>query len=199
MDIVHDWELERYGKFDTQVQNGWSTIENKGHSVKILASRKFLISSESTVLESFSLFNPTTWLKCYQKGDSLLLLHRVKDLSRKFRLKFKATVRKSSLEICDEVAQVLRQYLTVAKLDAHCQQSQPMELEPTQCLTGQVSQDVFAQAVLGKKYSLPSAYAACNYPTEGLETLVRLCIIDPNFPSFVAEVEKIMESVTANK
>lgn len=55
----------------------------------------------------------------------------------------------------------------------------------------------FYQTVLGlNKMKLPAAYTACNYPTEELDTLVRLCLIDSNFPTFVSEVEKVVNNMT---
>ena len=53
------------------------------------------------------------------------------------------------------------------------------------------------QSVLGlDKMRLPTAYAACNYPTDELDTLVRLCLIDPNFSTFVSQVDKILNNIT---
>ena len=53
------------------------------------------------------------------------------------------------------------------------------------------------QSVLGvDKMRLPTAYTACNYPTDELDTLVRLCLIDPNFSTFVSQVDKILNNIT---
>ena len=53
------------------------------------------------------------------------------------------------------------------------------------------------QSVLGvDRMRLPAAYAACNYPTDELDTLVRLCLIDPNFSTFVSQVDKILNNIT---
>ena len=52
------------------------------------------------------------------------------------------------MDICDEVVNVLRQYMIVSKVDEQVQvaESQPMEQDiPVQCLSGQVSQAEVAQ------------------------------------------------------
>lgn len=50
MEIAHEWELERYGRFDSKVHNGWTIVDDQNHSLKILTSRNLVISSRSTVL-----------------------------------------------------------------------------------------------------------------------------------------------------
>ena len=50
MDILYEWELERYGKLDTQVHKGWSILLDKGHTLKILSSRKLVLSSKVEIL-----------------------------------------------------------------------------------------------------------------------------------------------------
>jgi len=52
------------------------------------------------------------------------------------------------------------------------------------------------QAIFGPKDSLPIAYSSTNYPTgDELDSLVRLCLIDPNFPAFVEEIETAVQTI----
>lgn len=54
MDIYHEWELEKYGKFDGNTQTGWIAYEQPESkpTFKILSSCKVVICSNNTVLVS---------------------------------------------------------------------------------------------------------------------------------------------------
>ncbi len=54
----------------------------------------------------------------------------------------------------------------------------------------------FFQVVQTGGKSLGVAYGATNFPTEHLESFIRLCLTDANFPSFVEAVESELKSIT---
>ena len=46
---------------------------------------------------------------------------------------------------------------------------------------------------------LPLAYQKCEMPTPELDTAIRLCLADSNFPQFVKEVEESMNKIISKK
>ena len=46
---------------------------------------------------------------------------------------------------------------------------------------------------------MPLAYQKCAMPTQELDTAIRLCLADPNFPQFVKEVDESMKKIMNEK
>lgn len=52
MDVIHEWRVDRFGKLDWQPKSGWVVNENPALSMKILSSRKLVISSSNVIMVS---------------------------------------------------------------------------------------------------------------------------------------------------
>lgn len=61
MDVIHEWKIDRFGKLDWQSKSGWVVNETPDMSLKILSSRKLVISSSNVIVVSIIII---PWSSC---------------------------------------------------------------------------------------------------------------------------------------
>ncbi|KAL5013118.1 hypothetical protein ScPMuIL_007388 [Solemya velum] len=125
------------------------------------------------------------------KGDSLLVLYRLKGDTRRFRIKFSDTPDKSSsahARICFEILSKL----FPIKMSVEENKSGVVADIPCLTLEGNASLGDIGKVLssnVGAK--LPLAYHQhTSLPTEHIGTFLKLCLSDVNFPAFVEAVDK---------
>ncbi|XP_065114075.1 meiotic recombination protein REC114 [Paramisgurnus dabryanus] len=195
----------------------WKIFESSESSgqldFSILASAHLLISQGQELLEGFSLLDAQSFLKVQHKSDSLLFSITVKGESRLIRLQFDGRTRAVAARFCEEAVERLQDYLPVeehmttrsaaestpTEPGASTQETQAPEDEPRAAPALPIealSIKQLAQYFLGEReLSLPMAYHQSTLPPKDLEALLRLCLLDSDFPAFVEEVEKKLKEI----
>ena len=62
MDVIHEWKIDRFGKLDWQPKSGWVVNETPDMSLKILSSRKLVISSSDVIVVSIIIIPWSSWI-----------------------------------------------------------------------------------------------------------------------------------------
>ena len=62
MDVIHEWKIDRFGKLDWQPKSGWVVNETPDMSLKILSSRKLVISSSNVIVVSIIIIPWSSWI-----------------------------------------------------------------------------------------------------------------------------------------
>ncbi|KAI0242972.1 meiotic recombination protein REC114 [Lamellibrachia satsuma] len=214
---ARNWKVEKYARF---VSRGHPTAQDADSVMKDDAQWKFyeglstqeitlsiiedshlVLTVGDTIHENHSLWNARSWMKGISKGDSMLFVYKVKNESRRFRVKFAASSHSSGTEQCSWCVALLQHHFHVKKmnLDGSTDDTSMQEAggssEPTKVLDGTVTISKLTQVMSGQlKAALPVAYTHTNIPQEDLGNFIRLCLSDSNFPAFVGEVEKELTS-----
>ncbi|XP_060734724.1 meiotic recombination protein REC114 isoform X2 [Tachysurus vachellii] len=190
------WKLKRYGRFLPKAKNvggssSWKVFESnesKGTlELTILESGHLLVSQAQELLEGFSLLNAQSFLKIQQKSDSLLFYFTLKEESRMIRVQFEGSSRSEAVDLCRKAVERLNEYLPVGT------QEQPGPSSATHTTGISIQQQ---QYFLGESgLSMPLAYHHFTLPPGDTEALLRLCLLDSGFPSFVEEVENKLKAL----
>ncbi|XP_048727041.1 meiotic recombination protein REC114-like [Ostrea edulis] len=189
------WKIQRYARQKTVHKEGdnieWDDYDDKQSPIDLRIQRGNLtLTQGKTVRESYNLPSSSQTLRAVSKGDTLLVVCRLKTSTHRFRVKF--TEGKNS---CEECAQQLSTFFPVKTLLIGTDTSQPGVLEnqcERQLLQGEITLSNMAEAVSGSEFvRLPAAYDRVG-SMDGvqLNTLIKFCLSDPKFPAFVEDVEK---------
>ncbi|KAI7802616.1 meiotic recombination protein REC114 [Triplophysa rosa] len=197
----------------------WKIFDSSDSAEKlelnILDSAHLLVSQGQELLEGFSLLNSQSFLKVQHKSDSLLFNITVKGESRLIRLQFDGSSRAEAADFCAEAVERLKDHVRVqehmttrssaAKSTPEQPGPSPQEPQTPQDDEPQAAPDLsmeslsikqLSQYFLGEsKMSLPVAYHQSTLPPGDMEQLLRLCLLDSSFPSFVEEVEKKLREI----
>ncbi|XP_071854606.1 meiotic recombination protein REC114-like isoform X2 [Apostichopus japonicus] len=199
------WSLKRYARFmldrrsfvarkdsDEQVQNGvWK--------------------------ENLLLTNSKDKFKILIKGDSMLFAVKLKNDVRRFRIMFAESESKSvsAEHFCIECTTAVRKHcpVRVVKQDGRTEhdsdtvtsQSSALDAAPSsqQDIEGEVSLSKMVELLTsGDLTRLPCAYQGdlCTAPStiekDSLGRLVKWCLLDPEFPAFVQQVETQFKKIS---
>ncbi|XP_013779644.1 uncharacterized protein LOC106464078 isoform X2 [Limulus polyphemus] len=155
-----------------------------------------VISKGSTLHETVSLFNGKYWLRGVVKGDSMLIVNKLKIESRRFRVQFYSDIGRSAIEQCEDCVKILSNHIPF-KYNLLSPFSQPPSIKPqvhAKKILGEVTASLMIQAVT-KETELPRAYQHTNIPVNQIKSLLFLCLCDPNFPAFVRQVQKALHEI----
>ncbi|XP_022247447.1 uncharacterized protein LOC106464078 isoform X1 [Limulus polyphemus] len=147
-------------------------------------------------LETVSLFNGKYWLRGVVKGDSMLIVNKLKIESRRFRVQFYSDIGRSAIEQCEDCVKILSNHIPF-KYNLLSPFSQPPSIKPqvhAKKILGEVTASLMIQAVT-KETELPRAYQHTNIPVNQIKSLLFLCLCDPNFPAFVRQVQKALHEI----
>ncbi|XP_027015170.1 meiotic recombination protein REC114 [Tachysurus fulvidraco] len=214
------WKLKRYGRFLPKAKNvggssSWKVFESsesKGTlELTILESGHLLVSQAQELLEGFSLLNAQSFLKIQQKSDSLLFYFTLKEESRMIRVQFEGSSRSEAVDLCRKAVERLNEYLPVGTQEQPGPSSAThtagisIQQQQTPVAAPQEIRDVtqeslsikqLSQYFLGESgLSMPLAYHHFTLPPGDTEALLRLCLLDSGFPSFVEEVENKLKAL----
>ncbi|XP_046362913.2 meiotic recombination protein REC114-like [Haliotis rufescens] len=211
------WKIEKYARYLTTPsapgKGQWQQYDdNDGDLVLTLTDSSHLVLCRSTtVMESHSLVTARAWMRGMTKRDSMLLMYKVANETRRFRLKFYGCDGRTAEKQCAVCAEKLSKFFPV-KMDS--QTTKSMEITSTnekskdavspqrtqvELIQGEVTLGKMAQVVSGHlKARLPVAYQHCDFPPEEIKTVIRLCLTDPSFPAFVQQVDTQLQKLIAD-
>ncbi|CAL1538741.1 unnamed protein product [Lymnaea stagnalis] len=137
------------------------------------------------------------------RTDSLLFLYKIKNETRRFRVRFCQQNDASGIKICEDVIRVLSSFITIKMSTMENKQNVEDSVKNNKesslgmnnagatsniNITGEITIGVMAKAVLNK-HQLPLAYYQCQPDPETISVFLRTCLADPTFPKFVEAVE----------
>lgn len=174
-----------------------------------------IIRQGGEVFESFTLLQAAKWCKVIARNESMLFFYKNKDSVRRFRIKFTSLSNTiSSTQNCIDFVNALQPFVHVEVTDDAKSAQTNSTLESSQILSqtqsqfnanvsstitksdsslGKLSVAGVARSVISNDTSsLPSYFQSGNLHVEDSSAaiLIKTCILDPNFPSFVDEVER---------
>ena len=194
------WKLERYAK---QVKDWVHTIATPQEPVtlSVLNDHKLIVAQGTTKIhESLMLWESATWIKGVRKGAAILLMIKspLSDSVRKIRFKFLPDSESSAEEQAVECATCLNAYFKFEKeytKEAFSQfQQEPLQGTGKKLLISDMSKMMLngdVTELLGELYS------KTVFPKEQIRHMLTLCLSDPHFPGFVAEVEKMLKQMNS--
>lgn len=208
----HTWGLERYARLTSQTasqvvgQDGWEHFDNKKDSLEmtLTSSYHLLIHHGKRQMESVLLTNAASWVKGVSKGDSLMVVMKAQNQSRRFRVKFSPTPEVTGEAMCRACVERLSKYFPVKLPENSIQGSCSQQVSSTprstpgndKTLVGDVTIGQLSDTIFSGSSKLPELYARLGNGTEyDLGTLIKLCLTDPSFPAFVGQVEKELEKI----
>ncbi|XP_046549053.1 meiotic recombination protein REC114-like [Haliotis rubra] len=211
------WKIEKYARYLTTpsvVGKGhWQQYDdNDGDLVLTLTDSSHLVlCRSSTVMESHSLVTARAWMRGMTKRDSMLLMYKVANETRRFRMKFYASDGITAENQCAACAERLSKFFPV-KMDSPTTKSMDVtstnekpkdavnpQVSQVELLQGEVTLGKMAQVVSGHlRARLPVAYQHCDFPPEEMKTMIRLCLTDPSFPAFVQQVDTQLQKLIAD-
>ncbi|XP_048590060.1 meiotic recombination protein REC114 [Nematostella vectensis] len=185
--------------------------------VSLVDTNRLVISSNSSsaetqnsqIHENLSLIEASKWLRVAAKGDCAVFLYRVKTETRRFRIRFAKAGTTSSVELCKDFVTSVTPYFPVREIPDNDTQV-PMEdsqafacsqtssgdaVDETGSSDESMTVSEMARKVTSGARDLPRAYESTNLPTSRLNTMLRFCLTDPNFPAFVDAVERELAEI----
>ncbi|KAI6652742.1 Meiotic recombination protein [Oopsacas minuta] len=126
------WDISKYARYvegESKELNGaskgeWKSYEGMEKSIKLaVLPDHLMLSGSSNVLESFSLIEAHTHVRGVRKGDSLLIVYKMGEGSRRFRVRFQSSPGNSGLRGCSECHTVLMAYFPFKNLDENSESS----------------------------------------------------------------------------
>ncbi|XP_064480842.1 uncharacterized protein LOC135394180 isoform X1 [Ornithodoros turicata] len=186
--IARKFPLKRYAQL-VQTENNatasapctgdWKVITSTDDNplcLSLAENDMVLIHQGNETYECIFLINSKEWIRGFHKGDSFLIVCRFnEDKERRFRIQFEKFGDKSASEQCQRCVNMLCEHFPFRD---------PSEMT---VLTTQPS--------MSKNNIYDQMYAQSFEMQETLEEFVRLCLQDPMFSQFVAQVGKAMDTV----
>ncbi|XP_062568870.1 meiotic recombination protein REC114-like [Saccostrea cucullata] len=189
------WKIQRYARQKTVHKGGdtieWDDFDDKQSPIELrIQQGNMTLIHGKTVRDSFS------ELKAISKGKAtlfcaILVIYRLETHTHRFRVKFAG-----GENSCEQCAQQLSDFFPVKILPITVESSQQGEKEgkhDKEVVKGEITISKMAEVVNGRTASvkLSAAYdRAQSMNGTQLNTLIKLCLADPQFPAFVEEVEK---------
>ncbi|KAK5615454.1 hypothetical protein CRENBAI_000704 [Crenichthys baileyi] len=195
----------------------WST-----QSVKLLAQTRASAkppppllcpsTSPKTTPDTIPLDGDSNSFKVQHKYDNLMFRFTVKGESRMIRMQFDGSSTAEAVNQCSRAVEKLMEYVPVMSVEVaaiHTNQP-PTEVPPAaqqscQGTTGQTEPEAaqgsvsirrLAQHFLGETaLALPNMYSHSSLAPGDLEPILRVCLLDPNFPAFVEKVQDELEKL----
>ncbi|ESO83165.1 hypothetical protein LOTGIDRAFT_236765 [Lottia gigantea] len=207
------WKLEKYARHDVsrnEGKGGWEVYESSKAELNMtLTESSFLVICHGpTVVESHSLVTARASIRGLVKGDSMMIMYKIRGNTRKFRISFKPTEAQSGIQVCQGCTDKLNKFFPVKITIEPTSESQEATQDPNkmetnetepqvQTLEGEVSMSTMAQVLTGQlKANLPKAYKETNLPTQDIGMFLRMCLSDPSFPDFVENVDQELKKIT---
>lgn len=189
------WKIQRYARQKTVHKGGdtieWDDFDDKQSPIELrIQQGNMTLIHGKTVRESHVLTSSSKTLRAISKGDTLLVIYRLETHTHRFRVKFSG-----GENSCQQCAQQLSDFFPVKILPITVESAQQGEKEgkhDKEVVKGEITISKMAEVVNGTaSVKLSAAYdRAQSMNGTQLNTLIKLCLADPQFPAFVEEVEK---------
>ncbi|XP_059158058.1 meiotic recombination protein REC114-like [Physella acuta] len=213
------WTLDRYARFITAAHkkseeekksSSWKHFDNTTCPLLMTITDDYhlLITQGSKVLESHNLTTANSIMRGLSRTDSLLILYKVKNETRRFRVRFCQQKNKTGTEMCIIAAQALSNFMAI-KMNSETKFDLVKKLQKVESNTDQsldahppvFERDVtigsLAKAVINK-HNLPLAYSQHQTNEEICPHLLHICFSDPTFPAFVESVESAIHQLISD-
>jgi len=209
------WQLEKYARFlgnserdvyESEPEVDWDYFELGFPSdtiyIAVEQPANLTIKRGIDVLESFTLLQSTDTFKVVARDDCMLFYCKNEQNVRRFRVKFATTEDSDGVKSCNAFIQQIIRYVHVESVssngDLNSLNMSQMEKPGPERIDDQNSMSPISIATVaeticsGDSTSLPEYYGAGNLHVEDstAPSLIKTCLLDPNFPAFVEEVEK---------
>ncbi|XP_029311935.1 meiotic recombination protein REC114 isoform X2 [Cottoperca gobio] len=210
MTTSQSWTLARYGRFVPGSTEGspWKVFEANRDKpdifITIVESGYLLVLQGQESLDTIPLLCGSEFLKVHQKSDNLMFRFSQKGESRMMRMQFDGSSREKAIKECSSAAKKLMEYMSVttqedaplppnqspAEFSAPVTQTlQAVRVEP-EVVQGSLSIKRLTQHILAQPaVILPQVYRHDSLVQGDLEPILRLCLLDPSFYTFVEKVE----------
>lgn len=197
------WVLKKYARFtepnateqscDQGSSHGeWQTYDSTTVPARLVLTEapNLLVLQGDRIQENYSLAGVGESIRGISRGDTLLLLMKMKDSTRRFRVQFAELVDTTGVDQCENCVQHLSTHVHIKNV-----QIQGAENTDTS-VTNDLPLPTMAKILTGDvTTSLPQAYQQADIEPENLDMLVRLCLTDPTFPSLVAGVQEKLNDI----
>ncbi|XP_008301992.1 meiotic recombination protein REC114 [Stegastes partitus] len=214
------WRLKRYGRFVPSFRETggkpWKVFEAKSGKpaivLTIVESGYLLILQGQESLDTIPLLCASDSLKVHQKSDSLLFRFTVQGESRMMRMQFDGRSRAVAIDECSSAVKKLMEYVPVTTQDdvplhpnqppaevpapaTQTCQAKAVGVEP-EVVQGSLSIKRLTQHFLGEAaLTLPQMYHHSPLAQGDLESILRVCLLDPSFYAFVEKMEGELKKV----
>ncbi|MEQ2230583.1 hypothetical protein ILYODFUR_030882 [Ilyodon furcidens] len=190
-------------------------LETKASEPKIvmtiLESGYLLVLQGQESLDTIPLDGDSNSFKVQHKYDNLMFRFTVRGESRMIRMQFDGSSTAEAVNQCSRAVEKLMEYVPVMSVEVaaiHPNQP-PTEVPPAaqscqgktgqtepEAAQGSVSIKRLTQHFLGETaLALPNMYSHCSLAPGDLEPILRVCLLDPNFPAFVEKVQDELEKL----
>eukprot|EP00105_Crassostrea_gigas_P001976 XP_011414339.1 PREDICTED: meiotic recombination protein REC114-like [Crassostrea gigas] len=193
------WKIQRYARQKT-VHKGGDSIEweecDKHSTLELrIHQGNLTLTQDKTIRESYSLASPSPALRAVARGDTMLVIYRLKDNTHRFRVKFSG-----GENSCQECARQMSEFFPVKILPNSTETSQREVGESCTdkaVLEGEITLARMAEVVSGATTERLWTTYDRTRSMEGvkLNSLIKLCLADPSFPAYVEQVEKELKKV----
>uniref|UniRef100_A0A2L2YWD8 Meiotic recombination protein REC114-like protein n=1 Tax=Parasteatoda tepidariorum TaxID=114398 RepID=A0A2L2YWD8_PARTP len=195
------WPLKKYAKFlkNDEMKNfqdqdeetetmavacngGWKLYSGEKGDLFLsyLASDHLILTKQDVIMESFSLPCCKACLKGAARSDSILMLCKLQDGTvRRFRIQFDDHDNKKGSENRKQCTTLMKKFIRIDDYDDD-DDSERQE-------TVEINYALFDKMILRKSYAI-------DVPRENMQEILTLCMTDITFPSYVAEISKMLDS-----
>ncbi|CAH8616992.1 unnamed protein product [Heterobilharzia americana] len=170
-------------------QTKWETWTDEREiklMIRLAGFGHFCILRGKMILESYFLILSKKWMKAViVGGDEVMILLKQSSITKRFRLTFfNESDAKNFFENLSKFAATNSH--TVNNTDGN---------NSEELINNNDTTETILNSMLSNQTCLPESWST-EWPTQSLEGLIRLCLIDPNFPGFVNHIDYIMKKFT---
>lgn len=196
------WKIQRYARQKTVHKGGdsieWEECDNKHSTLELrIHQGNLTLTQDKTIRESYSLVPSSPALRAVARGDTMLVIYRLKDNTHRFRVKFS-----EGENYCQECAKQMSEFFPVKILPSsrsidHSQREVGESCTDKAVLEGEITLAKMAEDVSGATTERLRTTYDRTRSMEGvrLNSLIKLCLADPSFPAYVEQVEKELNKV----
>ena len=138
MSVSQIWDVSKYARYIDTVSGGsqgkgeWKSYEGMEKAIKLaVLPNHFMLSGSANVLESFSLLDAHTHVRGVRKGDSLLIVYKMGEGCRRFRVRFQSSAGRSGYRACSECLAALVKHFPWKNFEAESESSTQQALSQT--------------------------------------------------------------------
>ncbi|RNA04608.1 meiotic recombination REC114-like protein [Brachionus plicatilis] len=200
LNFTHTWILGKYSKQIRNDQNKfeWQNLDSSSFinpiNLSLTPTNFLLVRHENEIHEFMNLCTNKSNLKAFYQGNSLLIIFKIKDVMRKFRVQFSDSNLKSSQSNCLACVKELSRFIDVIEFGSDISFENryfSVQKPKNKVDTLELSQMTDLLVKKNEKklpliYQQESEVDILNSEDDKvLQEFIICCLIDPMFPSFV--------------
>ncbi|CAH8820450.1 unnamed protein product, partial [Trichobilharzia szidati] len=204
-----------------QSQNEWETWTDQHEiklTIRLAGFGHMCILRGRMILESYFLILSKKWMKAViVGGDEVMILLKQPSQIKRFRLtffnetdansffvglsKFAATNLSNEVNEAQNAESISNNNNTDKETNTMTMTATTKNATTTATATPTVTSadpitiEAILNSMLTNQAQLPESWST-EWPTQSLDGLIRLCLIDPNFPGFVSQIDCVMKKFT---